>query len=68
MQALDYVKKMINAKIQIDISVVNLFLESCANKDFHKLAVNAYQFTMMNNIDPNEITFGIMIKVYGFAK
>ena len=38
-QALDYVKKMINAGIEIDVSVINLFLDSCANKVDFKLGV-----------------------------
>ena len=32
-QALEYLKKMINAEIEIDVSVVNLFLDSCATKE-----------------------------------
>lgn len=30
---------MINAEIEIDVSVINLFLDSCANKDDFKLGV-----------------------------
>lgn len=44
---LEYLKKMIKAKIRIDVSVINLFLESCANKDDYKLGVDAYRFAMM---------------------
>lgn len=66
--ALEYVKKMIQAKIKIDVSVVNLFLENCSNKIDFKLAIKGYQYAMMQNICPNEITFGIMIKVFGFSR
>ena len=66
--ALEYVKKMIQAKIKIDVSVVNLFLENCSNKKDFKLAIKGYQYCMMQNITPNEITFGIMIKVFGFSR
>ncbi len=66
--ALEYVKKMIQAKITVDVSVVNLFLENCSNKNDYKLAIKGYQYSMMQNIIPNEITFGIMIKIYGFAR
>ena len=59
---------MIKSKIKIDISVINLFLESCSNRDNYKLGLNSYQFAMMYNIIPNEVTFGIMIKLYGFAR
>lgn len=31
--ALEYVKRLVKANIHKDVSVVNLFLESCANKD-----------------------------------
>lgn len=59
---------MINAKIKIDVSVINLFLESCANKDDFKLGIDGYRFALMQNVEPNEITFGIMVKIYGFAR
>ena len=59
---------MINAEIEIDVSVINLFLDSCANKDDFKLGVQGYQYAMMKNVEPNEITFGIMVKIYGFAR
>lgn len=63
--ALEFLKKMIKAKIKIDVSVINLFLESCSTKEDYKLAIEGYKFAMMQNVEPNEITFGIMVKVYG---
>jgi len=66
-EGLDYLKKMLNSDIESDISVVNLFLDSCATNSDYKIAISAYQFAMTKNVSPNEITFGIMIKVYGFA-
>jgi hypothetical protein len=33
---------MINAGIEIDVSVINLFLDSCANKVDFKLGVTGY--------------------------
>lgn len=66
-EALDYLKRMLNSDIESDISVVNLFLDSCATHTDYKTAISAYQFVMTKNIQPNEITFGVMIKVYGFA-
>jgi len=65
--ALDYVKRMVKAQIHKDVSVVNLFLESCANKDDSKLAIECYKFIMAQGITPNEVTFGIMVKVFGFS-
>ena len=66
--ALEYVKKMLNTPIESDISVVNLFLDSCANQQDFKLAISAYQYVMGKNIVPNEITFGVMIKVFGYSR
>lgn len=66
--ALEFLKKMIKSKIKIDVSVLNLFLESCSTKEDFKLAVDGYKFAMMQGIEPNEITFGIMVKVFGFAR
>ena len=63
-----YLKKMLDVDSQIDVSVVNLFLDSCANTTDYKLGIEAYEYVMMKNINPNEITFGIMIKIFGFAR
>lgn len=52
----------------MNISCVNLFLEHCANKEDFKLGITAYQYAMSNNLKPNEITFGIMIKIYGIGR
>lgn len=59
---------MINAGIEIDISVINLFLDSCASKTEFALGIKGYQYAMMKNVCPNEITFGIMVKIYGFSR
>lgn len=67
-EAFTYVKKMMEVDPTVDVSVVNLFLDSCANTTDFKLGIEAYQYVMMKNISPNEITFGIMIKIYGFSK
>lgn len=67
-EAFDYIKKMLASNIETDISVINLFLDSCSNVNDYKLGINAYQYVMMKNIHPNEITFGVMIKIFGFAK
>lgn len=66
--ALEYLKQMIKAKIKIDVSVVNLFLECCSTKEDFKLAIDGYKYAMMTGIEPNEITFGIMVKVFGFSR
>lgn len=44
---MDYLKKMIKSKIKIDVSVINLFLESCSTKEDFKLAIDGYKFAMM---------------------
>lgn len=66
--AFDFIKKMINSKIEIDVSVINLYLEKCSTKNDYKLGINAYRYAMMRHIKPNEITFGIMVKIFGFAR
>jgi len=66
-EALEYVKKMLNANVQNDISVINLFLDSCANQEDYKIALGAYNFIMNKCSAPNEITFGVLIKIFGFA-
>lgn len=67
-EAYGFVRKMLDSGIESDISVINLFLDSCANQQDFRLAIQAYQFIMTKNVHPNEITFGVMIKVFGFAR
>jgi pentatricopeptide repeat protein len=45
--ALEYLKKMIKSKIEIDVSVINLFLESCSTKEDFKYSLEGYKFAMM---------------------
>lgn len=63
-----FIKKMLSANIDVDVSVVNLYLDSCSNLNDFKIGIQAYTYVMMKNIIPNEITFGIMIKIYGFSR
>lgn len=67
-EAWQYIQKMMRNNVEIDISVINLFLDSCSTVSDFKLGITAYQEVMMKNVTPNEITFGIMIKIYGFAR
>ena len=67
-EGLELLKKMILNQSQRDISVVNLYIDCCSNKEYYNLGIQAYQYAMMKNITPNEITFGIMIKIYGFSR
>ena len=67
-KALYYVKKMLQAPIDVDISVVNLFLDFCATPKDFKLGLRARALSEKARIKPNEVTFGIMIKLYGFSR
>lgn len=67
-EALDCLKKMINSGIEIDISVINLFLDHCSNPNDFRMGIQGFQYATLKNIQPNEITFGIMVKIYGFSR
>ena len=67
-EALERVKEMIGKFKDLDISVVNLFLDSCATPKDFKLGIQGYQYSMMKNVTPNEVTFGIMVKIFGFSR
>jgi pentatricopeptide repeat protein len=67
-KALSYVKKMLESSITVDVSVVNLFLDCCANYQDYRLGIKGYQLADTHKIRPNEVTFGIMIKIYGFSR
>ena len=66
--AYSYFLKLLNSEIKADVSIVNLFLDSCANYTDYRMALKIYEQADLHKIKPNEITFGIMIKVYGFSK
>lgn len=63
-----YFLKLLNSTIQPDISIVNLFMDSCANYNDYRLGIKIFEQSDLHKIRPNEVTFGIMIKVYGFAR
>ena len=67
-KALSYVKSMLKSEISVDVSVVNLFLDCCANNRDFKLGIKGYQLSDKHKVKPNEVTFGIMIKIYGFSR
>jgi len=67
-KALTYVRQMLESNITVDVSVVNLFLDCCANKMDFKLGIKGYQLSDVHKVRPNEVTFGIMIKIYGFSR
>ena len=67
-KALVYFKKLLDSNVNPDISIVNLFLDSCANYNDYELALEIFNLADEYKVTPNEVTFGIMVKVYGFAK
>jgi pentatricopeptide repeat domain-containing protein 1 len=67
-KAYTYFLRLLGSEIVADISIVNLFLDSCANYNNYRLALKIYEQADVHKIKPNEITFGIMIKVYGFSR
>lgn len=67
-EAFSYIKDLIEFDGKVDVSVMNLFLDSCATPSDYHIGIKCYQYIMMKNIKPNEITFGIMVKIYGFSK
>ena len=67
-KALSYVKQMLESPISVDVSVVNLFLDCCANYQDYRLGIKGHQLADLHKIRPNEVTFGIMIKIYGFSR
>lgn len=64
-KALDLIKKMIDSKIEYDISIINLFLEACAASDDNKLGIQSFEYFRAQKAVFNEITMGIMVKIYG---
>lgn len=67
-EAYEYLKKMLKSEKINDVSVLNLFLESTSTRQDFRMGIEAFKLGMENNLKPNEITFGIMVKLYGFAK
>ena len=67
-RALVHVQKMLSANFKIDVSVVNLYLDFCAHPKDFKLGLRAWSLAERKHIRPNEVTFGILIKLYGFSR
>lgn len=64
-QAFQLIKQMIDSKIEYDVSIMNLFLESCASSDDHKIGMSSFEYLHKRKVAFNEITMGIMVKIYG---
>lgn len=64
-QAFNLIRQMIDAKIEYDVSIMNLFLESCAASDDHKMGMTSFEYLYKRKVTFNEITMGIMVKIYG---
>lgn len=64
-QAFQLIKQMIDSKIEYDVSIMNLFLESCASFDDHKIGMSSFEYLHKRKVAFNEITMGIMVKIYG---
>lgn len=64
-KATSLIKSMLESKIEYDVSIINLFLESCASSDDHKTGISCYEYFSKKLIPINEITLGIMVKIYG---
>lgn len=67
-EAMNLLKQMLRNDLQKDPSVVNLFLESTSNRRDYPLGLEAYEEALRSQVKLNEITFGIMVKLYGFSK
>lgn len=67
-EAFEQMKKMLVSEIDVDISVINLFLDNCATPADFRLGIQGFQLSNSKNIRPNEVTFGIMVKIYGFSR
>jgi pentatricopeptide repeat protein len=64
-QAFALIRQMIDAKIEYDVSIMNLFLENCAASDDHKTGITSFEYLQKRKVLFNEITLGIMVKIYG---
>merc|ERR1719322_202429 len=64
-RAFTMIKRMIDSEIEYDISILNLFLENCAATDNHKMGITSFEHFLKKKVIINEITLGIMVKIYG---
>lgn len=67
-EAIEFFKRMLKSDVVTDVSVVNMLIDSCANVNEFRFGIEGYTLALKHNIVPNDITFGIMIKLYGFAR
>jgi pentatricopeptide repeat protein len=64
-KAFELINRMIESKIEYDVSIINMYLESCASSDDMKLGMSSFENLVKKNIQLNDITMGIMVKIYG---
>ena len=66
-KAIEYIQQMLDRKVDYDVSIINLFLENCASSDDLKLGVSSFESLHSKKVVFNDITMGIMVKIYGAA-
>lgn len=64
-KAFALITTMMDAKVEYDVSIINLFLENCAANDDNKLGVSCFEAFHKRRTVFNDITMGIMVKIYG---
>lgn len=67
-KAFEYLKEMLEKNQYEEPSVLNMFLEGSSNHKYCQLGIRAFDLALQQKIVPNEITFGIMVKIFGFAR
>ena len=61
---------MIDSRITPDTAVINLFLENCftSKKDYSSEGIELFEMLQNSRIQPNQVTFSILVKLYGRAR
>lgn len=66
-QAVVYFKEMMGNQIRPDLSLCNLILYSCTNKDNSHFGEYVYHTMLKLRVRPSIVTYGTLAKVYGAA-
>lgn len=67
-EAFARLQEMVGRGLEVESSLGNFYLDACANPIGWSEGINGFNYLMARGFTPNEVTFGVMVKTYGFAQ
>jgi pentatricopeptide repeat protein len=65
--AIQALNEMLSKSVTPDEPIFNLIMDSSADLQHYKLGLSVHEIMKKSGVPPNQVTFGTLVKLYGFA-